>query len=117
MRTSKHCTIRLPLKIFNENLLDPNLGVLRVAVKGKFQGVRQKVQKKKKKTERERKKLEAVRDRFLFPSLGALVIWGYWAQDAGHSRGEEGDKEKEGERKKGRKRNKEKEKSKTALKR
>lgn len=47
----------MPLKIFNENLLDPNLGVLRVAVKGKFQGIRQKVQKKKKNHgDRERKK-------------------------------------------------------------
>lgn len=101
----------MPLKIFNENLLDPNLGVLRVAVKGKFQGIRQKVQKKKKKKtteiERERKKLEAVRDRFLLPSLGALVIWGYWAQNAGHPRGEGRDKKK-GEKKKGRKRKKRK---------
>ena len=96
----------MPLKIFNKNLLDPNLGVLRVAVKGKFQGIRQKVKKKKK--ERERKKLEAVRDRFLLPSLGASVIWGYWAQDAGHPRGEGRDKEKKGEKKKGRKRKKRK---------
>ena len=95
----------MPLKIFNKNLLDPNPGVLRVAVKGKFQGIRQKVKKKK---ERERKKLEAVRDRFLLPSLGALVIWGYWAQDAGHPRGEGRDKEKKGEKKKGRKRKKRK---------
>ena len=101
----------MPLKIFNENLLDPNLGVLGVAVKGKFQGIRQKVKKKKKKKrnrERERKKLEAVRDIFLLPSLGASVIWGYWAQDAGHPQREGRDKEKKGKRKKGRKRKKRK---------